>query len=110
MDDGEIERERFADLSFQIDQAIKETYGNPDRRKNKDVPVEKLRGPLLNPPDPLQGRGPDFRSRMRPPVAPTVGPQWNPAPQMNPENMAMLEALKRVPTRERGFTPAPNMR
>tara|TARA_R110002020_G_scaffold361113_1_gene573769 strand:+ start:1646 stop:4144 length:2499 start_codon:yes stop_codon:yes gene_type:complete len=117
MDDGEIERERFADLSFQIDQAIKETYGNPDRRKNKDVPVEKLRGPLLNPPDPLQGRGPDFRSRMRPPVSqnvPLFGNtqplQPNQRPQMNPENMAMLEALKRVPTRERGFTPAPNMR
>lgn len=59
-------------------------------------------------PDPLQGRGPDFRSRMRPPVAPTVGPQWNPAPQMSPENMAMLQALKRVPTQERGFTPVPN--
>ena len=125
IEQGDMTRQEAEDFFYQAKDAFVELYGTPPKealKKAKDVVVprlvpqegmverDKFDSPPPAVPDPLQGRGSDFRSRMRPPVAPTVGPQWNPAPQMNPENMAMLEALKRVPTRERGFTPAPNMR
>ena len=66
--------------------------------------------PLSIPEDNLSLR-PDFQPRLRPPVSqnvPLFGNTQPPQPQMSAENMAMLEALHRVPTRERGFTPVPN--
>ena len=66
--------------------------------------------PMSIPEDNLSLR-PDFQPRLRPPVSqnvPLFGNTQPPQPQMSPENMAMLEALKRVPTQERGFTPVPN--
>lgn len=126
VEEGELTRED-ANMLYQEGRKVFEEFfldrkGQPKKEKrdpldlppplgvspDDDIQVAVQPPPAV--PDPLQGRGPDFRSRMRPPVAPNAvfGPQPNQQPQMSPENMAMLQALKRVPTQERGFTPVPN--